>query len=126
MLVPLLSGDRNAAWVRAPAVLDMFRISPKGRPVHTRDRSGRNLVSAIVLGLFPAFFPWFCPRGDITEGARDCRRESETPLFPVSRACSILCPTGSGHVLDVRRREETCKRLSFRAPSTPRSWSRVH
>jgi hypothetical protein len=48
------------------------------------------LVSAILPAVFRGFSSGFGTRGDITDGVRDCRRESETPLFPVSRACSIL------------------------------------
>jgi hypothetical protein len=55
-----------------------------------------NFALAKVVAASSAFPPALSPeiraRGYITEGARDCRRESETPLFPVSRACSILCP----------------------------------
>src|SRR5262245_37085259 len=82
------------------------------------------VVSAISTAVFHGFSRGFRARRYITEGARDCRRESETPLFPVSRACSILCPhQGSGH-FSVRKREDTCKRSSLLARNTPRSWSR--
>jgi hypothetical protein len=83
----VVSGTGSAVLTRDA---DSDNTWPRGQASDMRAR-GNETDSATVLE-FPGFSSRLRLTGDITATSRDCCRESETPLFPVSRACSILCP----------------------------------